>query len=185
MNELVFKEDLNIRAKIHALHLAMKEIEKEPYKKVNKNKFKKLEKNNITYRHLFTEKHPQHGVGMYAREMTACKGVAIVGYLHKDSHITFLNKGKMKIISEASGTQILEAPCSFVSPAGTKRAIFCVEDCVMTCVYISKTPEEDKKDLKEELTEELTSFEKSLYTEDYTEFNMLPPSNNYKGVLSW
>jgi len=179
MNEVVLKEDLEVRSKILALELALDNA------LLKEEEVRSFKDDDITYKHLFTEKHPKHNVGLYAREMTAVKGSVIIGYIHKDSHITFLNKGKMKILSESNGSQELTAPCSFVSPAGIRRAIHCLEDCIMTCVYISSNPETDKENLSEQLEENLTSFEETLYTDDYKEVGLLPPIPNYKGILSW
>jgi len=181
MSNIAVKEDLEIRNKIFSLDRLMNIG-------LDSGKFESpsQQQKQITYRHLFTEKHVEYGVGMYAREMTAPKDCLIVGYIHKESHLTFINKGKIKVLSESNGTEVIEAPCSFVSPRGSRRAILCLEDCIMTCVYLSGNPESDSEDLSDELQDNLTPYEMSLLTDDYEEVGLVPPSEiKLQGVLEW
>jgi hypothetical protein len=178
MAGVLIKEDLDIRNKIFNLRKIVEEgIETGTLESATPE---------ITYKHLFTKKHSSHKVGMYAREMTALEGALIVGYIHKEEHITFLNKGKLKVLSETRGPEVLEAPVSFISPVGTRRVMLCLEDCVMTCVYLSSDPELDKENLTDEFQEELTPYEESLFTEDYKEVGLCSPSTyRSQGVLEW
>jgi hypothetical protein len=179
MSEIAIKEDLGVRNKIFNLELLMNEG-------LDSGKLAPVKKSQVTYRHLFTEKHKEHGVGMYAREMTAPATSLMVGYIHKESHFTFLNKGKVRVLSEARGVETLTAPCSFVSPLGSCRAIYVIEECVMTCVYLSANPEKDKEGLSEELQDDLTPYELSLLTDNYRDVGLSPPSENKsQGVLEW
>jgi len=179
MTGRILKENLNIRNKIYNLEKIMEES-------LETGELASGREGQITYKHLFTEKHEKHNVGLYAREMTAPKGALIIGFLHKEEHITFINKGRMKVLSESNGSEILEAPMSFVSPRGARRVIFCLEDCVMTCVYLSADPDADKEGLSDELEEDLTPFEESLLTDDYKQLGLSPPSEQRsQGVLEW
>lgn len=72
--------------------------------------------------------------GVYVRELPIPKGVALVGKLHKQSHVTLLTKGDVSILTE-SGMERLQAPCTFVSPIGTKRAIYAHEDSVLVTAH--------------------------------------------------
>ena len=53
--------------------------------------------------------------GMYVREIFIPKGTLIVGKIHRHSHPNFLMQGKVKVVTEGMGTEILEAPLSMIS----------------------------------------------------------------------
>lgn len=172
------KENTKIRSYIHHIEKSIEEKIKQP----NWEFDKKL----ITYRHMFTKKHSEFGVATYVREMSAPRGVTIIGYLQKHSHVVMLTKGAMRVLSE-EGEEFLKAPCTFISPIGIKRLITFLEDCIMTCIYQSDDPEKDKENLSAYLEEELTRFESELFTENYMEVGLEPPilSNSMTGVVSW
>jgi hypothetical protein len=75
--------------------------------------------------------------GMYVREIFIPKGCLIVGKIHKHNHPNFLLKGKVRILTEFEGESILEAPMSIISKAGTKRALFTLEDTVWVTVHLN------------------------------------------------
>lgn len=82
--------------------------------------------------------------GIYAREMTMFEGDTVVGCIHKQEHMNFLMRGKVLVLTEHEGYQEYTAPYSFVSPAGTKRLVHVLEDCVWVAIHKVKgtTPEE-------------------------------------------
>ena len=61
--------------------------------------------------------------GLYIRKITVPAGVVTITEIHKYSHATFLMKGKMSILEE-NGIRTIEAPCNFITNAGTKRLIY-------------------------------------------------------------
>ncbi len=69
--------------------------------------------------------------GVYAREIFIPKGTALVGEIHLKAQINVVSKGKIRVATE-EGVKEIEAPCTFVSPAGTKRAGYVLEDTVWT-----------------------------------------------------
>ncbi|QPI17694.1 putative short tail fiber protein [Alteromonas phage vB_AmeP_R8W] len=69
--------------------------------------------------------------GVYAREIFIPKGTALVGEIHLKAQINVVSKGKIRVATE-EGVREIEAPCTFVSPAGTKRAGYVLEDTVWT-----------------------------------------------------
>lgn len=73
--------------------------------------------------------------GMYIREMFLPKGITIVGKIHKHEHPYFLMKGEVTVVTEHEGKKILKAPCSMISSAGTKRAIYANKDTVWITVH--------------------------------------------------
>lgn len=65
--------------------------------------------------------------GVYGRELFIPAGVTLVGEIHLKPQINILLSGKIMIANENS-VEVLEAPMSFVSPAGIKRAGYAIED---------------------------------------------------------
>ena len=55
----------------------------------------------------------------------------------------------------------------------------------MVSKILAEEIEKKSKQISEQLEEDLTSFEETLYTDDYKEVGLLPPTPNYKGILSW
>lgn len=85
----------------------------------------------------------------YAREMTMFEGTTVIGELHKHEHLNFIMRGRVKVLTELEGFQEYVAPCMFVSPAGTKRLVHVLEDCVWVAVHeISSTdPDEIEREV--------------------------------------
>jgi hypothetical protein len=71
---------------------------------------------------------------VYAREIFMPAGAVVVGKIHKHAHLNIISKGKV-IVSTEFGKNELVAPCTFVSEAGTKRAVYIVEDCIWTTIH--------------------------------------------------
>jgi len=72
--------------------------------------------------------------GLYIRELSIPKGVVAVGKEHTQGHVNFLTKGRVEVAT-ADGVQILEAPATFVSVAGTKKVVHALEDSTWTTVH--------------------------------------------------
>ena len=87
--------------------------------------------------------------GCYIREIFNPAGSVLVTKIHKKEHPFFLMKGKMSILTE-NGVKTVQAPHNGVTPPGTKRVIYCNEDCIF--VNIHKNPDElrDIKQLEEQ-----------------------------------
>ena len=62
--------------------------------------------------------------GIYIREIFIPAGLMLTGKIHKHRHPNFLMSGKVSMITEDGGAQVMEGPQSMVSPAGCKRALF-------------------------------------------------------------
>ena len=97
--------------------------------------------------------------GFYVREIFIPKGHYIVGKIHKHSHPNFLMKGRVLIATE-DGVEELVAPLSIISKAGTKRALYIIEDC--TWVTIHENPNN---------TQDLSELEKHIIAKDYDEYD--------------
>ncbi len=75
--------------------------------------------------------------GIYAREMWLPAGTLLVGKTHKKEHICVILKGKVKVVSEEFSS-IIEAPYTYVSNRGAKRAMYAFTDLVWTTFHSVK-----------------------------------------------
>ena len=92
-------------------------------------------------------------IGLYAREMWLPAGTLLVGKTHKKGHLCIISKGKVKVVSEEL-TSIIEAPYTYVSKRGAKRAMFAFSDTVWTTVH--NVNEIDLNKIEEELVQDET-----------------------------
>ena len=106
----------------------------------------------------------EYGCGTYARELFMPKGLVVVGKIHKHAHINVISKGKVAVVTEF-GKKIYEAPCTFVSEVGLKRAVYIEEDTVWTTIHLTKSIGEDK----------LEAMEKEMIADSYTEIGLEEP----------
>jgi hypothetical protein len=88
-----------------------------------------------------------HCNGVYAREIHIPAGVALVGEIHLQAQINVVSKGVIRVFTEG-GVKTITAPHTFISPAGTKRAGYVVEDTVWTVFHA--TTSEDEDEIREE-----------------------------------
>ena len=95
--------------------------------------------------------------GVYVRQIFIPAGVLIVGKIHKHEHPNFLMKGKVSVLTESGGVEILEAPLQMISPAGTKRVVYAHTDTVWTTIHVT-----EKTDLVE--------IEEDIIAKDYDEY---------------
>ena len=109
--------------------------------------------------------------GCYIREIFNPKGQLLVTKIHKVTHPFFLMKGDMTILME-DGIKRIKAPHYGITPAGTKRIIYCHEDCVFITVHATKLTdikaiEEEviAKDFDEFDKEEIERFKKQMEVE--------------------
>ena len=87
--------------------------------------------------HHFAPIVDDYGCGTYARELFMPKGTVIVGKIHRESHVNIISKGKVVVHTE-NGKETLQAPHTFISPAGIKRAVYIEEDTIWTTIHLTK-----------------------------------------------
>ena len=73
--------------------------------------------------------------GSYAREMFIPAGSMIIGKIHRHSHVNVISKGRIFVATEF-GSEVLEAPHTFVSQPGTKRAVYALTDTIWTTIHV-------------------------------------------------
>ncbi len=85
--------------------------------------------------------------GIYVREIFIPAGMFIVGKIHKHDHPNFLMSGEVDVVTE-SGSVRLKGPCSMISSAGTKRALYAITDLTWITVHLNPTNTQDLKELE-------------------------------------
>ena len=98
--------------------------------------FKQMPQVEMPVRHCFGNK-------VCVREMTAPKGVIIIGKMHKYKQVNIVVKGDISVLTE-DGWKRLTAGEMFESPAGIKRAGFTHEDTVWTTICGTEETDADK-----------------------------------------
>lgn len=86
--------------------------------------------------------------GAYAREILLPAGSLVIGKIHKHAHVNVISQGRVSVMTEG-GRKDLQAPCTFVSDVGTKRAVYAHEDTVWTTIHV--TNETDMAKLEDEI----------------------------------
>ena len=138
MNELDLKKNLSLsnpefRSQVVELENRINSLDKEH----------KIESADCPLKHLFSD-------GMYVREVTVPEGTLVIGKIHKHEHPAFLLKGEAWVVTERDGVKKMEGPCSFISPAGVKRAVFAKTELIWTTVHLNPDNKKDLEKLEEE-----------------------------------
>lgn len=81
---------------------------------------------------LLTKHHFSKGV--YARELHIPKDTMLTGHIHKYQNLNILVKGRMKVLVNHEIKEV-EAPFIVVSPPGTKRIAYAIDDCVWITIH--------------------------------------------------
>jgi hypothetical protein len=97
--------------------------------------------------------------GIYAREMWMPAGYLITGKIHMTEHLNMLSQGRVSVSNQGSSIT-MEAPHTFVSPVGTKRAIYAHEDSTWTTIHATDLldPEEIEAEIIAETYEQLDNM---------------------------
>lgn len=82
--------------------------------------------------------------GLYAREMFIPAGTTLTGKIHKYANLSIMSKGALELFLEDGTTQIVRAPFTYVSPAGTRRAAHAIEDTVWTVIHATEETDVEK-----------------------------------------
>lgn len=116
----------------------------------NRNKILRLQDEMLEMENLVGECEVRHifAPGVYAREMTIPKGIVIIGKIHKHRHVNIISKGSAEVMTEFGKIHI-EAPYTFVSEVGTKRAVLALDDVVWTTIH--PTNETDLAKIEDEV----------------------------------
>lgn len=89
---------------------------------------------DLPLKHTFT-------TGVYMREIFLPKGSIVVGKIHRHDHVNFISYGDVTVLTK-DGLKRIQGPCTMVSTAGTKRALYAHEDTVWTTIHAN--PDEER-----------------------------------------
>lgn len=81
---------------------------------------------------------------IYAREIHIPKGHVVVGRIHRFENLNFISKGRVTVVTEEGGVEVLEAGVMMKSPVGVKRLLITHEDTVWTVLHNTKETDLDK-----------------------------------------
>lgn len=81
--------------------------------------------------------------GIYVREVFMPRGAIVVGKIHKQEHIAIISKGRATVLTE-DGLKEIQAPYTFKSPPGVRRALVIHEDMVWTTIHRTEETDLDK-----------------------------------------
>ena len=99
--------------------------------------------------------------GAYVREIFMPAGSILTSKIHKICHPFFVLTGIVNVVTEEEKIEII-APYYGVTPAGTKRALHVVEDCIWVTVHVTNETDVDK--IEEQIIAK--SFDDIEYLED-------------------
>jgi hypothetical protein len=119
--------------------------------------------------HRWTPLDEKYGCYTYAREIFLPKGALAIGKIHKHRHLNFILKGKVSVNTEF-GKKYFEAPCTFISEVGLKRAVYAEEDTIWTTVHLTKYCGE----------ENLDKIEDELIAKNYEEIGLISSVENLR-----
>ena len=88
--------------------------------------------------------------GVYVREMTMKKGIAVVGAIHKHLHMCFLLTGRITVVNEDETIDHV-APCFIISKPGVKRVLYAHEDSIWFNTHKNPSNTEDVEQLENEI----------------------------------
>jgi|TARA_R100001463_G_scaffold38488_1_gene82432 phosphopantothenoylcysteine synthetase/decarboxylase len=97
----------------------------------------------LKYKHSFAD-------GVYIREMKIEEGVLITGGIHKYKEAFFLLQGRLNIMTK-SGVEEYVAPCYVITPPGSKKMGYAIEESIVVTVHANPTNTEDLKELEDNM----------------------------------
>ena len=121
---------------------------------------------DCTLKHYFTPKDEKYGCSTYAREIFLPKGSFVIGKIHRHQHLNFISKGKVKVFTEF-GEKHFEAPCTFISEVGLKRAVYAEEDTIWTTVHLTEFENES----------DLDKIEQEVISPTYDDMGLISSTN--------
>lgn len=121
--------------------------------------------------HYFTDKSEEFGCHVYARQMFIPKGTTIVGKIHKHAHLNFILQGAVTVSTEF-GRKRIEAPATFISEVGLKRAVYAEEDTIWTTIHLTSYGKE----------EDLGKIEQEVIAPSYDAMNLISNTEELKRI---
>ena len=103
--------------------------------------------------------------GVYLRELTLPANAVAVGAIHKTEHFSIISKGSIRVETDEGLVQF-DAPHTFISKPGAKRAVYALTETIWTTVHANPTDTQDLEEIVRTLCDkelsELAGAENSL-----------------------
>ena len=90
--------------------------------------------------------------GLYAREITIPKGVALIGAIHKTHNFAIVSKGVLRVATDDGAKDVQAGEVIQIRP-GQKNCVYAIEECVWTNFFANPDNERDSNKLVENLSE--------------------------------
>ncbi len=81
--------------------------------------------------------------GMYIREIFMPKDTVVTSLIHKTTHPFFILQGKVSVVSENDGEQLLEAPYVGITTPNTRRVLRIHESCIWITCHVTDIQPKD------------------------------------------
>lgn len=120
---------------------------------------------DLPLKHTFT-------TGIYSREIFLPKDSIVVGKIHRHDHLNFISRGRVTVLTK-DGLQTIIGPCTMISSAGTKRAVYAHDDTVWTTIHANPDNETD-----------LDRLEEFIIAKNYDEFPLQEKVEMIEGKVS-
>jgi len=91
--------------------------------------------------------------GVYVREIFMPAGAVVTGRVHLQDGITMVLQGAFRF-TDGGEVKEVRAPCTWVSPKGAKKALYILEDCILSGCFANPTDERDVDKLVAMMTTE-------------------------------
>jgi len=88
--------------------------------------------------------------GMYIREIHMPAGIIVTSRTHKTQHPFVISKGVVEVIKEDGSREVLQAPYTGITEAGTRRILIIHADTVWSTFHI--TAKTDPVEIQDEIT---------------------------------
>lgn len=119
--------------------------------------------------------------GVYARELTIPAGTVLTGKIHKTAALSIMSKGALLLFMEDGSTKRIEAPFTYVAPAGTRRAAYALSETVWTVVH--PTDETDLARIEAQfIAQTPAEYQQFLGTQQQEAISMNTITNNTEAV---
>lgn len=91
------------------------------------------------------ESEPKHyfAPGLYARELFIKGGMALTGKIHRHDHLVTLIYGDATVWTD-EGMKRIVGPFTWLSTAGTKRAVYTHSDCLFMTFHVTNETDLDR-----------------------------------------
>lgn len=108
--------------------------------------------------------HHEFAGGMYIRTITMPAGSRFTTLVHKYQHPFFISKGKVIVLSENDGQQLLGTGHKGITLSGTRRVLKVLEETIWTTVHRTDIVPEDES---EEAIEKAANLVIDEITQEY------------------